>query len=121
MPRSTCLPDPGFRIGAGATESNDGSFYTIGNVDEVAYDYPLTSEVVAAHYAAAFNPNIAPVISPDPISADILEGGSGELTVEVVGGTRHLPVAKGWIQSAGCNRPNPAAGNADPASVGAYR
>lgn len=114
---------PTFRIGAGATESNDGSFYFIGNVDEVAfYDYPLTSEVVAAHYAAAFNPNIAPVISQDPISADILEGGSGELTVEVVSGT---PPTYQWQKDGsnlpGATDPTLLLENADPASVGAYR
>lgn len=115
--------NPLFRFGAGATEAEEGSFFFVGNVDEVAfYDYPLTAQDVAAHYAAAFDPSVEPVISKDPISTDLLEGGAGELTVEVISGT---PLTFQW-QKDGADMPGATdktlvLTNAGPETAGSYR
>ncbi|MCP5525754.1 MAG: immunoglobulin domain-containing protein [Verrucomicrobiales bacterium] len=119
-------PDPTLaytlRIGGGATEDANGNFFFIGDVDEVAvYGEALTPAQVAAHYAAAFSPNVAPVIDVQPRSTEVLLGGSVTLSVGVVSGS---PPSYQWKKD-GADLPGETAAsltiaNADAGATGAY-
>lgn len=119
-------PDPTLaytlRIAGGATEDVNGNFFFIGDVDEVAvYAEALTPAQVAAHYAAAFSPSAAPVITVQPQSTEVLLGGSVTLSVEVQTGT---PPAYQWKKDGvaldGETASNLTITGADASATGAY-
>ena len=72
------------RIGGGASDSVVGSFFFVGDVDEVAvYDKVLTLEQIQAHYYTA-QPT-PPTIVTQPQSTNAYEGSTVTLSVGVVG------------------------------------
>ncbi len=83
-----------FRIGGGASEDENGSFFFNGSIDEIAYyDKVLTPLEVANHYAAAFPPAVAPSISQDPMSQIALKGQDITFRVAASSGS---PVTYQW-------------------------
>jgi hypothetical protein len=84
------------RIGGGGTElANDtGTFYFIGDIDEVAYyNTALSPARILAHYEAGLGATTPPSITVQPAPQTVLVGGTVSLSVTAVGS---VPLAYQW-------------------------